>query len=111
MNNVYLIGTEYGTIVVSKKEYLYTKERVQNEICPEDELIINGVTKRYSLWKEEVYVNVAANETTTLGYKVTYHNGTIEEPIKYSDFEKSIIENKDNSRVVLKLVEEFLKRN
>jgi hypothetical protein len=111
MDHVYMIGTEYGTIVVSKKEYLYTKERVQNEICPEDELIINGVTKRYSLWKEEVDVNVAANETTTLGYKVTYHNGTIEEPIKFSEFEKAIIENKDNHYKVIKLVDEFLKRN
>lgn len=111
MNNVYMIDTNYGTIVVSKKEYLYTKERITNEECPQDTIIVDGCCKQRSFWKEEVDVNEASQETTTIGYKMIMKYGTIEKPFVPSEFEQSLIDNKDDYRTILELVQKFLRNH
>jgi hypothetical protein len=104
-----MIDTEYGTIVVSKKEYLYTKERVVQEQCPDDEIIVNGSLKQYSYWKEEVDVNEYAEETTVIGYKKIVQYGTIEKLVELSSFEQNLLNNRNDYREVIKLVDQFLK--
>lgn len=109
MKTIYMIDTEYGTIALSKKEYEYTKERVTNEHCPDDEIEIAGSLKQYSYWHEEIEENDAAQERVIIGYKQIVKYGTIEEPEVLSEFEQNLVNNKDNLREVLKIVEEFLK--
>lgn len=109
MRTIYMIDTEYGTIIVTKKEYEYTKERVVQEHCPDDEIVINGSLKQYSYWKEEVDENEHSQERTILGYKRIVRYGTIEEPEKLSSFEQLLIDNKNDYREVIKLVDQFLK--
>jgi len=111
MRTIYMIDTEYGTITVTKKEYEYTKERVVQEHCPDDEIIINGSLKQYSYWKEEVVVNEYAEETTVIGYKKIVQYGTIEKPVELSSFEQNLLNNRNDHREVIKLVDQFLKSN
>ena len=106
-SHIYQIETEIGCITVSKKEYLYQKERVINELCPEDEIRINGSLKQCSIWKEETLKY--PKETITTGYKQLIRYGTIEKPVIYSKFEQSLIDNKNDIRKISDLIYDFLK--
>lgn len=108
MKTVYMIDTEYGTIVVSKKEYLYTKERIEAE-CHNDEIREDGYLKQYSYWYEQKDVNEHAQEITIVGYKRIVKSGTTNKPFIPSKFEKDLIECKNNYKAVLQLVDQFLK--
>lgn len=110
MKNTFLIETEIGVITVSKKEYLYHKKRVTNEICPDYEIMDgNNYRVRYANWFEEVDVSVPADETTTLGYLKVVKSHRYQEPFTPSVFEKELLENVTDQNKVLKLVDRFLK--
>lgn len=106
-SHIYQIDTEIGFITVSKKEYYYQKERVINDLCPEDEIRINGQLKQYSKWKEETIEY--PNEIVTSGYRQVIKCGTIEVPEVLSSFEQELVNNKNDHYAVIRLVDSFLK--